>query len=81
MLIPDPSDYLNNTGKWLTPGWLNYTVNGVGNQTVKIQFGSINETAIAVGTQTWPVNVYAVFIDGRNAHITIVGLLQATMEV
>ncbi len=67
LLIPDPSFYLNNTGKWLTSGWLNYTVNGVGNQTVKIQFGSINETSIAVGTQTWPVNVYAVFIDGRNA--------------
>jgi len=66
LLTPDPSD-INNTGKWLTPGWLNYTVNGVGNQTVKIQFGSINETAIGVGTQTWPVNVYAVFIDGRNA--------------
>jgi len=66
LLIPDPSD-INNTGEWLTPGWLNYTVNGEGNQTIKIQFGSINETAIGVGTQTWPVNVYAVFIDGKNA--------------
>jgi len=66
LLIPDSSD-INNTGKWLTSGWLNYTVNGVGNQTVKIQFGAFNETSIGVGTQTWPVNVYAVFIDGRNA--------------
>ena len=67
LLIPHPSDYLNNTGKWLTPGWLNYTVTGIGNQTVKIQFGAFNETSIGVGTQTWPVNVYAVFIDGRTA--------------
>jgi hypothetical protein len=67
LLIPDPSFYLNNTGKWLTPGWLNYTVNGVGNQTVQIQFGAFNETSSGVGNQTWPVNVYAVFIDGRNA--------------
>ena len=66
LLIPDPSD-INNTGKWLTPGWLNYTVNGVGNQTVKMQFGSINETAAGIGTKTWPVSIFAVFIDGRNA--------------
>jgi len=67
LLIPDPSYYLNNTGEWLTPGWLNYTVEGVGNQTVEIQFGAFNETAIGVGTQTWPVGVFAVFIDGRSA--------------
>ncbi len=66
LLIQDPSD-INNTGKWLTPGWLNYTVTGVGNQTIEIQFGTFNETSIGVGTQNWPVGVYAVFIDGRNA--------------
>ena len=66
LLIPDPSD-INNTGEWLTPGWLNFTVNGMGNQTIEMQFGTFNETAIGVGTQNWPVGVYAVFIDGRNA--------------
>src|SRR5208282_5168180 len=66
LLILDPSD-INNTGEWLTPGGLNYTVNGVGNQTVKVQFGSINETAAGIGTQTRPVSIFAVFIDGRNA--------------
>ena len=68
LLIPDPSD-INNTGEWLTPGWLNYTVTGIGNQTVEIQFGTFNETSIGVGTQNWPVGVYAVFIDGRNAQL------------
>jgi len=67
LLTPNPENYLNNTGEWLTPGWLNYTINGVGNQTVKIQFGAFNETSIGVGTQNWPVNVFAVFINGRNA--------------
>ena len=66
LLIPNPSD-INNTGEWLTPGWLNYTVNGMGNQTVEMQFGMFTEKAIGVGTQTWPVGVYAVFIDNRNA--------------
>ena len=67
LLIQDPSD-INNTGNWLTPGWLNYTVTGVGNQTVKMQFGTSNWTTTStyVGTNTWPVGVYAVFIDGKN---------------
>src|SRR5208283_2331557 len=67
LLIQDPSD-INNTGDWLTPGWLNYTVTGVGNQTVKMQFGTSNWTTVStyVGTNTWPVGVYAVFIDGKN---------------
>ncbi len=67
LLIQDPSD-INNTGKWLTPGWLNYTLTGIGNQTIEMQFGTFKETPInGVGTQTWPVSIYAVFIDGRNA--------------
>ena len=67
LLIQDPSD-INNTGDWLTPGWLNYTVTGVGNQTVKMQFGTSNWTTTStyVGTNSWPVGVYAVFIDGKN---------------
>jgi hypothetical protein len=63
LLTPDPND-VNNTGDWLTPGWLNYTVTGAGNQTVTIQFGTVNETTPSIG---WPVSVYTVFIDDRNA--------------
>ncbi len=67
LLIQDPSD-INNTGDWLTPGWLNYTFTGVGNQTVKMQFGTSNWTTTSTytGTNSWPVGVYAVFIDSKN---------------
>ena len=67
LLIQDPND-INNTGDWLTPGWINYTVTGVGNQTVKMQFGTSNWTTTStyVGTNSWPLGVYAVFIDGKN---------------
>ena len=45
LLTPDGSD-INNTGSWLTAGWLNYTVTGVGRQVIAIQFNLANWTAI-----------------------------------
>ena len=69
LLTPDGSD-INNTGSWLTAGWLNYTVTGVGRQVIAIQFNLANWTAIPQdeinGTQTWPIGI-SVYIDGKQA--------------
>ncbi len=69
LLTPDTSDY-QNTGSWLTPGWLNYTVSSVGEQTIKIQFNLANWTLPSQdsinGTFTWPIGV-TVYIDGKPA--------------
>ncbi len=69
LLTPEGSD-INNTGSWLTAGWLNYTVSNVGRQVITIQFNLANWTAIPQdeinGTQTWPINVN-VYIDGKQA--------------
>jgi hypothetical protein len=69
LLTPEGSD-INNTGSWLTAGWLNYTVTGVGRQVIAIQFNLANWTAIPQddinGTETWPINVN-VYIDGKQA--------------
>lgn len=69
LLTPDTKDY-QNTGLWLTPGWLNYTVSSVGEQTIKIQFNLANWTLPSQdsinGTFTWPMSV-AVYIDGKPA--------------
>ena len=43
LLTPDAGD-INNTGSWLTAGWLNYTVTGVGRQVIIIQFNLANWT-------------------------------------
>ena len=69
LLTPDTNDYQNN-GPWLTAGWLNYTVNGVGKQTIKIQFNLVNWTLPSQdginGTFTWPMGL-EVYIDGKEA--------------
>ncbi len=69
LLTPEGSD-INNTGSWLTAGWLNYTVSNVGRQAIAIQFNLANWTAIPQdeinGTETWPINVN-VYIDGKQA--------------
>lgn len=69
LLTPDLNDY-QNMGSWLTPGWLNYTVAGVGEQTIKIQFSFANWTLPPQdsinGTFTWPMGV-EVYIDGEQA--------------
>ena len=69
LLTPDTKDY-QNTGSWLTPGWLNYTVSGVGEQTIRIQFNLANWTQPSPdsynGTATWPMGV-AVYIDEKPA--------------
>ena len=69
LLAPDPSDY-QNTGSWLTEGWLNYTVAGVGEQTIEIQFNFANWTLPSQdsinGTFSWPMSV-KVYIDGKQA--------------
>jgi hypothetical protein len=71
LLTPDVND-VQNTGIWLTPGWLNYTVGGVGTQVIRLQFGIANwnwttppdnETN---GLSMWPVNVQ-VYVDGNLA--------------
>jgi hypothetical protein len=73
LLTPDGSD-INNTGSWLTAGWLNYTVAGVGRQVIAIQFNLTNWTAIPQdeinGTQTWPINVN-VYIDSKQADYNV----------
>ncbi len=69
LLTPEGSD-INNTGSWLTAGWLNYTVSNVGRQVISFQFNLANWTAIPQdeinGTETWPINVN-VYIDGKQA--------------
>lgn len=69
LLTPDTSDY-QNTGSWLTPSWLNYTVEGTGEQIIKIQFNLANWTQPSQdsinGTFTWPIGV-EVYIDGKQA--------------
>jgi hypothetical protein len=69
LLTPDTSDY-QNSGSWLTAGWLNYTVNGVGKQIIKMQFNLVNWTLPPQdeinGTFTWPMGVQ-VYIDGKEA--------------
>jgi hypothetical protein len=68
LLSPDCND-INNTGSWLTPGWLNYTVAGVGRQVIQMQFEVLNWNSpfnpqMWVGTSTWPIGVQ-VYIDGE----------------
>ena len=69
LLTPDSYDQ-RNTGSWLTAGWLNYTVSGVGRQIIKIQFNLANWTVPSQddinGTYTWPMGVQ-VYIDGKEA--------------
>lgn len=69
LLTPDTNDYQNN-GSWLTAGWLNYTVTGVGKQIIKIQFNLVNWTLPSQdginGTFTWPMGL-EVYIDGKGA--------------
>jgi hypothetical protein len=69
LLTPEGGD-VNNTGSWLTAGWLNYTVTGVGRQVIAIQFNLANWTAIPQdeinGTETWPINLN-VYIDSKQA--------------
>jgi hypothetical protein len=67
LLTPNGSD-INNTGSWLTAGWLNYTVTGIGKQVIAIQFNLANWTVPtqdeARRTSDWPINVN-VYIDGK----------------
>jgi hypothetical protein len=72
LLTPDGGD-INNTGSWLTAGWLNYSVTGVGKQIISVQFNLANWTSpspsnFANGTlfSTWPIIAY-VYIDGKEA--------------
>jgi len=70
LLTPDCSD-ANNTGSWLTSGWLNYTVSGVGRQIMQMQFEVLNwespyNPKLWVGTSTWPIGVQ-VYLDGKEA--------------
>ena len=69
LLTPDVGD-INNTGSWLTAGWLNYTVTGIGQQIISMQFNLANWTSpspsdFANGTITyWPITVH-IYIDGK----------------
>ena len=70
LLTPDGGD-VNNSGSWLTAGWLNYSVTGVGKQIIILQFNLANGTSpspsnFADGTlpSTWPIIVY-VYVDGK----------------
>ncbi len=67
LLTPDGSDN-QNKGSWLTVGWLNYTVAGIGEQIIIIQFNLANWTEPAPDTYngicTWPIGV-EVYIDGK----------------
>ena len=69
LLTPDPID-TNNTGSWLTAGWLNYSVTGIGQQILKIQFNLVNWTTPSqkdfVGTSGWDL-IVNVYIDGKEA--------------
>jgi hypothetical protein len=69
LLTPDGSD-THNTGIWLTPEWLNYTVNGIGTQVIRIQFNLANWTEPPQnetnGICTWPIGVQ-VYVDGKEA--------------
>ena len=69
LLTPDVGD-INNTGSWLTAGWLNYTVTGIGQQIISMQFNLANWTSpspsdFANGTISyWPITVH-IYIDGK----------------
>jgi hypothetical protein len=69
LLTPDVGD-INNTGLWLTAGWLNYTVTGIGQQIISMQFNLANWTSpspsdFANGTISyWPITVH-IYIDGK----------------
>ncbi|MGD6807041.1 MAG: hypothetical protein ACQCN4_08795 [Candidatus Bathyarchaeia archaeon] len=69
LLAPDTSDS-QNLGSWLTPGWLNYTVAGVGEQTIKMQFYFVDWNLPSQdninGTYSWPMGI-KVYIDGEEA--------------
>jgi len=69
LLTPDTTD-TQNQGTWLTLGWLNYTVNGVGTQVIRMQFDLANWTNPPEnetnGIYTWPINV-DVYVDGKEA--------------
>lgn len=69
LLTPDPND-VQNTGIWLTSAWLNYTVNGVGTQVIRLQFDIANWTTPfnneTNAVSMWPVNVQ-VYVDGNSA--------------
>ncbi len=69
LLTPDGSDN-QNRGSWLTEGWLNYTVAGIGEQIIRIRFNLANWTEPSQdtinGTFTWPLGV-EVCIDGKQA--------------
>ena len=69
LLTPDVADN-QNTGIWLTPGWLNYTVNGVGTQIIRLNFDLANWTEPQQNEtnviSTWPINVN-VYVDGKEA--------------
>ena len=69
LLTPDGSDN-QNRGSWLTEGWLNYTVAGIGEQIIRIRFNLANWTEPSQdtinGTFTWPLGV-EVYIDGKQA--------------
>jgi hypothetical protein len=67
LLTPDSSDW-QNQGSWLTAGWLNYTVSGIGKQVIKIEFNLAafsNEPA-----SMWPINVN-VYLDGEKAQFNV----------
>jgi hypothetical protein len=69
LLTPNTGD-INNTGSWLTSGWLNYSVTGVGKQIVNMKFNLANWTTpsqsdFANGSiSSWPITVH-VYIDGK----------------
>jgi hypothetical protein len=69
LLTPDPND-VQNTGIWLTSGWLNYTVTGQGTQAIRMEFNLANWTSPAQnetnGISMWPINVN-VYVDGNLA--------------
>ncbi|HTY74609.1 MAG TPA: NosD domain-containing protein [Candidatus Nanoarchaeia archaeon] len=59
LISPYPNHYQGNA-TWQTQGWLNYTVNGTGTQTIKIQFNLVGSTIPylnGVGTVDWPIFV------------------------
>ncbi len=64
LISPYSNDYHGNA-TWQTPGWLNYTLSGVGTQTFKIQFELVGGVG---GTETWPIDVYP--FAGSNASFT-----------
>ena len=73
LLTPDCAD-INNTGSWLTPGWLNYSVADIGTQVIMFKVNLANWTEPSpdtyVGIVTWPIGLH-VFIDGKEAPFNI----------